>query len=167
MSVIKWSLLVYLVFAINLVFGSELARSDVLPDPILVLAILVIVSVDHSLAFALAAAIGLFGDLLWGVRLGSSMLCLAVVGYSLGGIRHWFETESLTRSISVAWFLGTIVLFGRAVLNLLLDGGSVDLERLLVRAAWEGFWCGIAVYVTHFTLDRCRERFSLIFHTAP
>lgn len=166
MNAVKWTLLIYLVFAANLVLGPRLAGSDVLPDPVLVLAVLVIVTLESSLAFAVAGLIGLCGDLLWGDRLGTSMFCLSLVGYSLGGIKHWFDIASLTRSVAVSWFLATAFLVSRAFLSHLLDGQSVDLELLLVRATWEGFWCGTAVYFVHLALVRSKERFSLIFHAA-
>ncbi|MFO0948466.1 MAG: rod shape-determining protein MreD [Planctomycetota bacterium] len=166
MTIVKWILLVYVVLASKLVFGSDLAGHEFLPDGMLVLALLALLTIEHPLAFAVAGVIGLVGDLFWGDRLGTSMLCLAVVGYAMGGIRRWFTPENPLRSVTVAWFLAATLLLARAVLIKTIDGGAMNPEDMLIRAAWEGFWCGVAVFGADFLLRLGQDRWSLIFQAA-
>lgn len=166
MTFVKWILLVYVVLAGKLVFGPDVSDHDFLPDGVLVLALLALLTIEHPLAFAVAGIIGLVGDLFWGDRLGTSMLCIAVVGYLMGGIRRWFTPENPIRSVTVAWFLAATLLITRAVLVKTIDGGAMDPENMLIRAAWEGLWCGVAVFGADFLLRLLQERWSLVFQAA-
>lgn len=167
MSALGWLALVYAVLAAKLVLGPRMPESDFMPDPILVLAILSLVTIEHPLAFAIAGAVGLIGDLLWGERLGTSLLCLLLVGYWLGGVRRWFELERPGRAIGAAWLLAAVVLLARGLLTHALEGQAIaDPEAMVLRAAWEGLWCAVAVYLSHLAIQHARQRVGVIFQGA-
>ena len=163
MNALKWSLLVYVVLAGKLALANTPASIDLFPDPILTLAILAIVALEHPLSFAVAASIGFAGDLLWGERVGISMLCLLVTGYWLGGIRRWFDLDAPVRSVSVAWFLATVVVALETILRRALGGGAYDLESLFVRSIVDGFLCGLVVYLLHLALEKTAASLRTIF----
>lgn len=167
MSALGWLAIVYAVLATKLALGPRMPQSDFFPDPILVLAILSLVTIEHPLAFAIAGAVGLVGDLLWGDRLGTSLLCLLLVGYWFGGVRRWFEIDRPGRAIGAAWLLAGVVFLARGLLTHALAGQAIaDPEAMVLRAAWEGLWCAVAVYLSHLVIQHTRQRVGVIFQAS-
>ncbi|QDU62059.1 hypothetical protein Pan216_29250 [Planctomycetes bacterium Pan216] len=166
MNWIKWGLLVYATLAAKTVLGPELQGWEFLPDGVLVIAILALITIEHPLAFAIAGLIGFADGLLWGPKLGSTMLSIVVIGYAFGGIKHWFAMDKLFRSVGVAWFLASAVLLSRTSLLQYLAHRSVDLEAIIVPAVWEGFLTGTAVVAVAYVFDRIGKLYETVFRSS-
>lgn len=160
----KWLVLAYLTIAAKLALAPYVTSYGHLPDPMLVIAVLALVTVDHPYTFALAGMIGLAGDFFWGERLGAAMLCLLVVGFFLGGLRRSFALEKPLRALAAASLVATALFLLHAVLEQFLRSRSLQWPALSTPVLADGCICGGVVYALHAVLTQSTRRIAAIFH---
>lgn len=163
MNALKWALMAYAVLATKLALWSYLDSNPLMPDPVLVLALVALITEAPPAGVLIAAILGMLGDLFWGTRLGATMVCLVATGWWLGGIRKWFDIELPARSIGVATFLGWAVLAERSALYAWLLGSSRDLEQILVPTLWQAVPIGVATFGLAYLFDRSKNAWATLF----
>lgn len=160
---VTWLALVYATAAIKVTYEQALLDLRVMPDPLLVLAILVILSAEPPVSYVVLAAIGFLSDLLWGQTIGTSMVCMLSVGYLLGSFRNFFQTGELVRAVLIAWVLATAILLSRVCVFEQLQGNPIDLGPLAVAALVEAAPCALVVVFVRGISDVIGSRLSFLF----